>query len=310
MPCNFARDVLDRREPHRRAPRAGRARARRRAAGVELRRGRASARARLAGALRRARRRPGRRRDDADRQPARVGAERCCACFRHRRGRAAVHRAAAREGPAPAPRWRARRWCRRRAQPLASSRPRRGAEVPACALRARRVAVRGRSPRPRPSSRRSDPCLITFTSGTAGEPKAVRPRPALPRRPAPAGRALARRARGRAGVVHGRQRLVEVGAQRLHRAVAARAPRRCCTTRASTPPSASSCSSRERVNVLCMAPTEYRVIAKRATLAAAPAPARHGRRRRGAQPGGAARLAARPPGSRSATATARPRPAS
>ena len=65
-------------------------------------------------------------------------------------------------------------------------------------------------------------------------------------------------------------RLVEVGAQRLHRALAARARARCCTTRASTPPSAWSCSQRERVNVLCMAPTEYRVIAKRATLRALP----------------------------------------
>ena len=49
--------------------------------------------------------------------------------------------------------------------------------------------------------------------------------------------------------------------------------------------------ARERVNVLCMAPTEYRVIAKRATLARAGGPARDGGGRRGAEPGGAARLA-------------------
>ena len=49
-----------------------------------------------------------------------------------------------------------------------------------------------------------------------------RARPALPRRPAPAGRALARRAARRARLVHGRQRLEQVGAQRLHRPVAAR----------------------------------------------------------------------------------------
>ena len=48
--------------------------------------------------------------------------------------------------------------------------------------------------------------------------------------------------------------------------------------------------ARERVNVLCMAPTEYRVIAKRATLRPLAGAARAGRRRRGAQPGGAARL--------------------
>ena len=48
---------------------------------------------------------------------------------------------------------------------------------------------------------------------------------------------------------------------------------------------------REQVDVLCMAPTEYRVIAKRATLT--PLPSLQGPRRRGrsAQPRGAARLA-------------------
>ena len=48
---------------------------------------------------------------------------------------------------------------------------------------------------------------------------------------------------------------------------------------------------RERVDVLCMAPTEYRVIAKRATLRPFPALRGAGRRRRGAQPRGPARLA-------------------
>ena len=48
---------------------------------------------------------------------------------------------------------------------------------------------------------------------------------------------------------------------------------------------------RERVNVLCMAPTEYRVIAKRAALRPLPDAARAGRGRRGAEPRGAARLA-------------------
>ena len=46
------------------------------------------------------------------------------------------------------------------------------------------------------------------------------PRPALPDRPARAGRALVRRAPGRPGLVHRRLGLVEVGAQRLHRPVA------------------------------------------------------------------------------------------
>ena len=47
----------------------------------------------------------------------------------------------------------------------------------------------------------------------------------------------------------------------------------------------------EPVAVLCMAPTEYRIIAKRAQPRPTPTPARPGRRRRGAQPRGPARLA-------------------
>ena len=47
---------------------------------------------------------------------------------------------------------------------------------------------------------------------------------------------------------------------------------------------------REQVNVLCMAPTEYRVIAKRAEPRPVAVAARAGRGRRGAEPRGAARL--------------------
>ena len=68
-------------------------------------------------------------------------------------------------------------------------------------------------------------------------------RAAPPARSAPAGRALARRARRRPGVVHGLDRLVEVGAQLVHRPVAARRPR----------------------------PTEYRLIAKRVDIEPVPA---------------------------------------
>ena len=67
-------------------------------------------------------------------------------------------------------------------------------------------------------------------------------RPALPRRPATAGRALARRATGRPRLVHGRGGLVEVGPQRVHRARGCGAPPRCCTTPASTRTSGWSCS--------------------------------------------------------------------
>ena len=88
-----------------------------------------------------------------------------------------------------------------------------------------------------------EPALITFTSGTAGEPKAVvhAQRYLLGQR-LQAEHWLGARDR-RAGLVHRRQRLVEVGPQRLHRALAAGRRRRCCTTPASTPTSASSCSS-------------------------------------------------------------------
>ena len=79
-----------------------------------------------------------------------------------------------------------------------------------------------------------DPCLITFTSGTAGAAQGRAPRPALPLRAARPGRALARARARRPRVVHGRERLVEVGAQRVHRALAARR-RRAAARRALRP---------------------------------------------------------------------------
>jgi acetyl-CoA synthetase len=60
-----------------------------------------------------------------------------------------------------------------------------------------------RAPAPPPADLGADDaCLITFTSGTR-RAQAGRARPALPRRPGPAGRALARRPPRRARVVHG-----------------------------------------------------------------------------------------------------------
>ncbi|HWX46018.1 MAG TPA: AMP-binding protein [Solirubrobacteraceae bacterium] len=110
-----------------------------------------------------------------------------------------------------------------------------------------------------------DPCLITFTSGTAGEPKAV---------------------------LHGQRYLHGQRLQATHWLGARSGELVWCTASSGWSKSArnvfiapwlsGACAllhdarfdpaerlellARERVNVLCMAPTEYRVIAKRATL--------------------------------------------
>jgi acyl-coenzyme A synthetase/AMP-(fatty) acid ligase len=114
-----------------------------------------------------------------------------------------------------------------------------------------------------------DPCLITFTSGTAGEPKAV---------------------------LHGQRYLVGQRLQATHWLGARAGELVWCTAASGWSKSARNVFiapwfsgatallhdarfdpterlevlARERVNVLCQAPTEYRVIAKRATLAPLP----------------------------------------
>jgi acyl-coenzyme A synthetase/AMP-(fatty) acid ligase len=114
-----------------------------------------------------------------------------------------------------------------------------------------------------------DPCLITFTSGTAGEPKAV---------------------------LHGQRYLLGQRLQAAHWLGARAGELVWCTAASGWSKSARNVFiapwlsgaaallhdarfdpaerlellALERVNVLCMAPTEYRVIAKRATLAPLP----------------------------------------
>ena len=133
---------------------------------------------------------------------------------------------------------------------------------------------RERAPAPPPADLApQDPCLVTFTSGTAGEPK---------------------------GVLHGQRYLPGQRLQARHWLAPEPGALVWCTAASGWSKSARNVFiapwigpdrpaaallhdarfdpaerldilERERVDVLCMAPTEYRVIAKRATLGALPA---------------------------------------
>ena len=156
-----------------------------------------------------------RRRAHAARQPAGVGAHDGRLLPPGLR-RAPMHRAAAGEGPAAAPRRRpARARGRRRAQRGRAALVRLGRSdlvgPLGRAARARRAAAR----RPRPRGSVPDHVHVGHGGRAEGGPA----RPALPGGAARAGRALARRAARRAGLVHGGLGLVEVGPQRVHRAV-------------------------------------------------------------------------------------------
>jgi hypothetical protein len=242
--------------------RAGRARARRLAARVELRRG-GERSARLAGALRRA----GVGRGDVvmtlignrpewvlSMSRAFASARSCC--------------------PAPsscAPRtcacaWpsRARADHRRRAQP-------RRARGGGCgrnlrrAARARRDACSPPSRRPRRAGGdRPLPDHLHERHRRRAEGGGARP--ALPLRPAPAGRALAGRAR-RASSCGARPRAGwSKSARNVFIAPWLSGAAALLHDARFDPAERLELLARERVNVLCMAPTEYRVIAKRATL--------------------------------------------
>ena len=147
-----------------------------------------------------------------------------------------------------------------------------------------------RTPPPAAELDPEDPCLITFTSGTAGEPKAV---------------------------VHAQRYLDGQRLQAEHWLDARPGELVWCTAASGWSKSARNVFiapwlrgaaallhderfdpderlailDEEPVAVLCMAPTEYRIIAKRAQPRPTPDAARPRRRRRGAQPRGPARLA-------------------
>ena len=135
-----------------------------------------------------------------------------------------------------------------------------------------------------------------------------RPRLPLPVRPADPGRALVRLAQGRARLVHDRDRLVEVGPQRLPRPLADRRrrghPRR---------PLRPGRAARLRRGARRQRPLPGADRVPDAGPAHRPAPAARaaadGLRRRAARPGDDRRLPRRRPGSSPPTATARPRPA-
>ena len=141
---------------------------------------------------------------------------------------------------------------RRRAAPADRRRPaQRGDAARRGLVRRRALGARSRRThrtrrRPRRTSRPTDPCLITFTSGTARRAEGRPARPALPHRPAPAGRPTGwpRDAASSCGA-----RPPPAGASpratRSSRPGCA-APPRCCTTRASTRTSGWSIIDREQ----------------------------------------------------------------
>ena len=207
-------------------------------------------------------------------------------------------------GPAwtrPEPRCSCRRRAQRRHDPRGGL-PRRAADG------SRTSASSTRPPAPAADLAADDPALITFTSGTSGEPKPIRHgQRYLPGQRIQAEHWFGARRR-RPRLVHRGGRLVEVRPQRLRRALAAR--RRGAAARRPLRPRRAARHRRARGRQRALhgadrVPRDRQ--AHRAAPAPRPAPCR--RRRRAAEPRDRATVAARPWASRSTTATARPRPA-
>ena len=300
---NFARDVVDAAPPGR--ARDGVRRPERRAARVVHGRGRrrVGPRGRRA---RRARRRARRRGDDAvGNRPEWVLTMVACfrlgavvlPCTEQLRAGDLRHRLAV----AAAAAGRVRRAQRGRAR-------RRRARLRRAARAGSRADGRASPCRP-PSSRRTTRASSRSPRARRGAPKAVLHGQRYLRGQALQAEHWLDAAPGRARVVHGGDRLVEVGAQRVHRAVAARrrgaAPRRALRSRRAAR-AARARARRRPVHGAHGVPRHRRARdAARHAVAARPR-----RRRRGAGPGGAAGLARGRPGCGSATATARRRRAS
>ena len=210
------------------------------------------------------------------------------ACFRPGLRRAALHRAAARQGPRAAPAGRAAAAGRRAtsATPRCSRRPAGPAptvSVP-CDDAAGRAAASGGRPRPRRPV--PDHLHLRHRGRAEGGPA----RPALPRRPDAAGRHWLAPGPGELVWCTAAVGLVEVGAQRVHRAVAAR--RRRAAARRALRPARAARADRPRARRRALHGADRVPRDRQARDDPGPdRPARRRRRRRGAQPRGAARLA-------------------
>ena len=177
---------------------------------------------------------------------------------------------------------------RRRAQPRRAGEA--AGRTPTC-CRPRRGAARRAEPAPAGRARARGPVPDHVHERHLGRAQGRPPRPALPGRPA-ASRPSTGSRRGPASSSGARPRSGwSKSARNVFIAPWLRGAAALLHDARFDPAERLELLERERVDVLCMAPTEYRVIAKRAELRPLAVAARPRRRRRGAQPRGAARVA-------------------